>query len=104
MEMHSLLALAEFDAKRPVTKMLHSSDPLRLVLFCLEAGQTVPAHSSPSTVAFYTLSGEGQVLVGDKKVAAEAGSLVMIQPNEPHGLSAGRGRLVVLAAIAPAPQ
>lgn len=102
MDLQRLHDLMEFDPQRPVSKVVHNSEQMRLVLFCLEAGQTIPAHTSPSAVAFLTLSGRGQVLIGRERAQVEDGCLVVAPPQEPHGLVA-QERLAVLAAIAPSP-
>ncbi len=102
-ETHSIAPLAEFDPKRPVSKIVHNSAHLRVVLFCLDSGQSIPAHTSPSTVTFHTLAGKGEVLVGNEVVPVEAGQLTVAPPNVPHGLTA-RQRLTVLATIAPSPE
>ena len=102
-ENYSIGSLADFDPQRPVSKILHDSAHMRVVLFCLDSGQSIPAHTSPSTVTFYTLSGKGEVLVGKESVHTEAGHLTVAPPDEPHGLTA-RQRMTVIAPIAPRPE
>ncbi|MBI4297964.1 MAG: cupin domain-containing protein [Chloroflexi bacterium] len=102
MEKHQILEIVDFDNARPVTKILHNSNTLRLALFCLQAGQTIAPHTSPSQVAFYTIQGQGEITVGKERIPAKTGSLITASPQEPHGLRAHEP-MVVLAAIAPAP-
>lgn len=92
----------EFDPQRYISKLLHDSERVRVVLFCLESGQEVSPHTSSSEVVFYVLEGSGRVMVGEEEMEANAGSLISCPPQVPHGLRA-ENRLVVLAHISPRP-
>jgi|SRR5690349_19035177 len=89
--------------KRPATATLHDSPDLRLVVFRLAAGQSVPPHRSVSTVALTAISGEGFVLGGDEERTITAGETVVFEPNELHGMRAAGSELVLLATITPRP-
>lgn len=92
----------EFSKAKYVSKLLYDSEAIRLVLFCLEAGQEVPAHTSDSRVVMSVIEGEGSFIVGDKTPDVRAGYIAVCEPNEEHGMKA-RTKMVILAAIAPAP-
>ncbi|MBI4295960.1 MAG: cupin domain-containing protein [Chloroflexi bacterium] len=92
----------EFDARRPVSKLLYDSDKCRLVLFCLEPGQEISPHTSTSEVVFYGVDGECTVLVGDDTVSLQQQTIVTCPPNLPHGIKTVT-RAVVMAVIAPRP-
>ena len=92
----------EFDPVRPKNKIIADSPQARVMIFCLEAGQVVPTHGSPSLVLFYTVAGEGMALVGEEEVPLRPGVLVQCPPNVPHGLK-GVNSLVVMATVAPRP-
>lgn len=92
----------EFDPERYISKLLHDSERIRVVLFCLEPGQEVAAHTSSSEVVFYVLEGNGRIMIGEEEVEAKAGSLITCPPQISHGLRA-EDRLVVLAYISPRP-
>lgn len=92
----------EFSDKKYVSKLLYDSEDIRLVLFCLNAGQEVPAHTSDSRVVMTVVEGEGSFIVGDKTPAVKPGYIAVCEPNESHGMSA-KTKMLVLAAIAPAP-
>ncbi len=93
----------EFMDERPRTKMLHDSSQFRAVLFCLEKGQGVPRHTSPSEVMMLVHKGSGTVIVGDREHAMKAGEMVICRPNESHGFRSEGERMVVLALIIPSP-
>jgi len=99
----NLLALVEFLPDRPRIQLVHDSENLRLVLFCLKAGQEVPAHTSTSEVLVLALRGEGKFLLGDDEIPLLEGSVASCPPRQPHGLKA-ESDLVVLAVISPRPE
>ena len=60
--------LKEFDSRRFVSKLIFDSEKMRVVLFCLKAGQEVSPHSAPSEVLFHCIEGEGKAIVGTDTV------------------------------------
>lgn len=102
MEVVDLTQEVRFDPARPTTKVLVDTEKVRVVLFCLEAGQVVPAHGADAEVVFYTVEGTGVATVGDEEVPLRSGVVVRCPPNVQHGLQGGDA-LVVMAAIAPRP-
>jgi quercetin dioxygenase-like cupin family protein len=88
---------------RPATATLHDSADLRLVVFRLAAGQSVPPHRSGSTVALTAISGQGFVRGGDEERPVAAGDTVVFEPNELHGMRAHGSDFVLLATITPRP-
>ena len=92
---------------RPATAVVHDTDDLRLVVFRLDAGQSVPPHRSVSSVMLTVLEGDG-VLSGEADgatldVACKPGDVVTYAPNELHGMRADTGELLLLATITPRP-
>ena len=88
---------------RPATATLHDSADLRLIVFRLAAGQSVPPHRNASTVAITAISGQGFIRGGDEEQAVNAGDTVVFEPNELHGMRAHGSELVLLATITPRP-
>jgi quercetin dioxygenase-like cupin family protein len=102
MERISLDELEEYSREHPVTKLLHDSEAVRVVLFCLDAGQEIPLHVSTSRVLMHVIKGRGCLRAGEKEVKARPGTLVVCAREEPHGMKAEE-RMIVLATIAPSP-
>jgi quercetin dioxygenase-like cupin family protein len=94
--------VVSFDPVRPTPKALIDTPQARVLLFCLETGQEVPAHGSDSEVLFYTVQGTGLATVGEEEIALRPGVMVRCPAKLPHGLK-GHESLVVLATIAPRP-
>ena len=92
---------------RPAMAILHDSPDTRIIVFRLDAGQTVPPHRSASTVVLTVLSGTG-VLSGEPAATpaeqrCTTADVVAYEPNELHGMRAGTDELIVLATITPRP-
>lgn len=88
---------------RPAMALVHDGPDARLVVFRLAPGQSVPVHTSASSVILQVLSGSGQVSGRDGELDVRAGMAVAYEPQEPHGMHARTEELVVLAVIAPRP-
>jgi mannose-6-phosphate isomerase-like protein (cupin superfamily) len=53
---------------------------------------------------YYVLDGEGVFLLEERELPMQAGDLLVAPDGVPHGVrNSGRGRLLVLAVLAPAP-
>lgn len=102
MQTEQIAKLKEFDPGRFVSKLIFDSERMRIVLFCLKAGQELSPHSAPSEVLFHCVEGEGKAIIGKDEVNITAGSLVDCHPQIAHGLKAVKD-LVVIAVIAPRP-
>jgi quercetin dioxygenase-like cupin family protein len=87
---------------RPFKKVLFASPHVRLVMFALEPGQTLPSHRVDSEVLLLVHQGTGSFERGETRVSGKAGDLLAIPVGQPHGFTA-KDRLVVLAIIAPDP-
>jgi quercetin dioxygenase-like cupin family protein len=90
----------EFSKEKYISKILFDSDKVRMVLFCLEKGQEVPAHTVESQVVMVVLTGKGSFIVGNKTHAAKQDSVVICENMEAHGIKADE-QMVVLASIIP---
>lgn len=98
----NVLTGARFSKDRPVTRVLHDSEQMRVVSFCLSAGQVIEPHYSPSRVLMQVVSGTGTLTVGDNVEPVGPGSVAVCEPMEAHGMSANED-MVIVAVIAPSP-
>ena len=88
---------------RPATTLVHDSADARVVMFRIEPGQEVAAHSSTSSVVLLVISGAGSVTGSQGERAVTAGNIVAYDPKELHGMRAAGEQLVIAAVIAPRP-
>jgi len=98
----NLLTLVEFLPEKPRVLLVHDSERLRLVLFCLKSGQELPPHTSTSEVVMQVLRGRGKFVLGEEEIPSSEGSLAACPPGVAHGLKAEED-FVVLATISPRP-
>lgn len=91
-----------FSPDKYVTRILHDSERMRSILFCLLPGQKVEPHTTTSEVLFYLIQGKATFILGEERIDLEAGAYTLSKSNQPHGFEA-KEDLVVLAIIAPRP-
>lgn len=107
MHLYHPLGLAEHAgtsrANAPGMAIVHDRDAVRIIVFRIEPGQQVAAHTSPSTVVLTVLQGDGLVLGADEPEMVHAGDVVAFAPRELHGMRALHERFVVMATITPRP-
>jgi|TARA_B100000315_G_scaffold245195_1_gene270797 quercetin dioxygenase-like cupin family protein len=102
METLNLADVEEYLEEYPVIKILHDSEYVRVVLFCLNVNQEIPVHVSSSKVVMQVLNGEGLIKAGKKEIKGKRGTIVFCDKEEPHGMKAEK-QFTVLATIAPRP-
>ncbi len=95
-------AVAPHPAK-PAMALIHDAPDARLVVFRIAPGQVVPVHTSMSAVVLYVVSGAGIVAGAEGERSVRPGTVVVYEPNEPHGMRAVGEELNILALIAPRP-
>jgi quercetin dioxygenase-like cupin family protein len=92
---------------RPATAVLHDADDVRLVVFRLAPGQSVPPHRSVSTVLLTVVEGAGVISGEDGGTPVDrrcaTGDVVAFEPNELHGMRAEGESMMLLATITPRP-
>ena len=91
------------NASRPATATIYDSDDVRMVVFRLSPGQSVPPHRSKSTVTLTVLNGAGFFSGENEEIPCSAGDVVVYEPDEMHGMRADSEELLLLAEIAPRP-
>jgi quercetin dioxygenase-like cupin family protein len=81
---------------------LAGSDRVKLVLACLEPGQSIPAHEPSVDMALVVLEGEGVLICGDHEEPIRAGSIGFVPGGMRRGVKATT-RLVALHTVSPPP-
>lgn len=90
-------------ADRPASTLLHDEANVRVVAFRLQPGQTVPPHTSTSTVMVVVTEGSGTFHGDAGEALLKVGEGAVYAPNELHSISAGDEPLRFLAVITPRP-
>ncbi len=81
--------------------VLHQDETVNVTLFGFSAGHELSAHSAPTPAILYFLEGEAEVLLGEDKVSAQAGSFIHMPPMLSHGISAKSAVKMLLIQIKP---
>jgi len=96
---------AEFRPDRMGKSTLYASPRLLVGLNAFEPGQSHALHAHPDMDKVYqVVEGEGVFLLEAQELPMRAGELLVAPAGVPHGVrNSGKGRLLVLAILAPAP-
>jgi quercetin dioxygenase-like cupin family protein len=91
-----------FDPNRFVPKPLFESPEMKVIQAAFKAGQFIPVHKPDVHVVLYILSGEGEVVAGEKRRQVKEGDLVIIPRKVARGVKA-KTDMVVLHVVSPSP-
>ncbi len=92
----------EGGSRSPV--VLHTGDEGRAVLIGLESGQELGDHQVKESAFLVVLEGSVRVSAGGEELEAEAGTLVLFDPDERRSVTAAEGaRILLLLAPWPGP-
>ena len=71
-----------------VSRELASTPAGTITLFAFDKGQGLSEHSAPFDAIVQVLEGRVEFSIGGNKITAEAGQVVVMPADIPHGLSA----------------
>jgi quercetin dioxygenase-like cupin family protein len=91
-----------FDPARFAPKLLFESPEMKVIQAAFHAGQFIPVHKPDVHVVLYILSGEGEVVAGEKRRNVKEGDLVVIPRKMSRGVKA-KTDMVVLHVVSPPP-
>jgi mannose-6-phosphate isomerase-like protein (cupin superfamily) len=96
---------AEWRSDKMGKATIYESSRLLIGLNGFEPDQSHALHAHVGTdKMYYVLDGEGVFLLEDRELPMRAGDLLVAPEGVPHGVrNTGQRRLLVLAALAPAP-
>ena len=94
---HALAALVDYAEGSIVSRTLVDKEQGTLTLFAFDEGQSLSTHTAPFDAYVNVLDGRAELTVGDKKVTAEAGQIVLMPANVPHAVRAvGRFKMMLI--------
>jgi quercetin dioxygenase-like cupin family protein len=91
-----------FDPKRFVATPLFECPEMKVIRATFQAGQFIPVHMPDVHVVLYILSGEGEVVAGEKRHRVREGDLVVVPRKVARGVKA-KTDMVVLHVVSPLP-
>lgn len=71
-----------------LSRTIHQDDRLKAVLFGFAAGQELSEHTASTPAIMHFLKGEADVVLGQDKVTASAGTWIHMPSRLPHSILA----------------
>jgi quercetin dioxygenase-like cupin family protein len=90
-------------SSRPATAIVHDVPDVRMLVFRIAPGQSVPLHTNAATVILTVLEGHGRIAGADGEQPVTAGNVIAFAPHEPHGMRAIDTEFTLVATISPNP-
>jgi quercetin dioxygenase-like cupin family protein len=91
-----------FNPARFAPKPLFESPEMKVIQAAFRAGQFIPVHKPDVHVALYIVSGEGEVVAGEKRHHVKEGDLVVVPRKVARGVKA-KTDMVILHVVSPPP-
>jgi quercetin dioxygenase-like cupin family protein len=91
-----------FDPNRFTARTLFECPEMKVVQAAFRAGQFIPVHTPDVHVVIYVLSGEGEVVAGEKRQRVKEGDLVVVPRKVKRGVKA-KTDMVILHVVSPPP-
>lgn len=82
-----------------LSRTLHDSSDVKVVLFGFSAGHELSAHTAPMPASLYFLEGEAELTLGSETHAVHAGVFAHMPPNLNHAIVAKTPMVMLLVMI-----
>ncbi|MFZ5969299.1 MAG: cupin domain-containing protein [Bacillota bacterium] len=96
-----LVDLLEYQEGRVVSRTLSQRSDLSMTLFAFEKGEGISSHSAAGDAFVYILDGKAEITIGDEKILASEGEVVVMPANIPHALDAVERFKMFLVVVKP---
>lgn len=84
-----------------VSRPLHEANGCKIVLFAMDAGQAISAHTVRFPAVVQVLDGRLRVVIGETAHAVEGGCAILLPAGVPHGVSAEQPARWLLTLMRP---
>ena len=95
----SLAGLVEVAPGKIVSRTFVQRPEMTITLFSFAAGEGVSTHSAPGDAMLYVLEGQAKVTIGGKPMTVNAGEVVVMPANIPHGVDAEQDFKMLLTVV-----
>lgn len=83
-----MVTLVDYQPGKVVSLTLSQNQALSMTLFAFAKGEAISSHSAPGDAMVYILDGKADITIGNEKVTATTGQVVVMPAEIPHGLDA----------------
>ncbi|HOM60755.1 MAG TPA: cupin domain-containing protein [Anaerohalosphaeraceae bacterium] len=84
----NLRDLVQISADSIVSKILLDKPAGSLTLFAFDKGQRLSEHTSPYDALVQIIEGTAELIIGGRKITADAGQIVIMPAGIPHAVNA----------------
>ena len=95
----SLAGLVEVAPGKIVSRTFVQRPEMTITLFSFAAGEGISTHSAPGDAMLYVLEGQAKVTIGGKPMTVNAGEVVVMPANIPHGVDAEQDFKMLLTVV-----
>ncbi len=82
-----------------VSKQIIKKPNGNITLFAFDKGESLTEHTSPYEAVVCMVDGEMEIKIGGNPYDVEAGEIIVMPPNVPHGLKAKQKSKMLLTMI-----
>ncbi|KAB3527300.1 cupin domain-containing protein [Alkaliphilus serpentinus] len=96
-----MVDLIDYHEGQVVSRTISQRDDLSITLFAFDKGEAISTHSSPGDALVHVLDGKAEITIGEEKIIATEGDVVVMPANIPHGLDAIEKFKMFLVVVKP---
>ena len=83
-----LVDLVSYQEGSVVSRQITKADAGNVTLFAFDAGQELSEHTAPFDALAHIIEGEVEIRISGKLYLLNAGEVIIMPANEPHGVKA----------------
>ena len=95
----NLAGLVNIEPGKIISRTFVQRPEVTVTLFSFGAGEGVSTHSAPGDAMLYVLEGQAKVTIGGKPMTVNAGEVVVMPANIPHGVDAEQDFKMLLTVV-----
>ncbi len=88
--------IESFPPESILSRTIYQDDKIKTILFGFHPGQELSEHTAAVPALLHFIQGEAQLILGEDKKTAQAGTWVRIPPRLPHSVQAKTKTLMLL--------
>ena len=96
-----MASLIDYQEGRVVSRTLAQRLDLSMTLFAFDKGEGISSHSAAGDALVYIMDGTAEITIGEEKIKASTGEVVVMPANIPHALDAVERFKMFLVVVKP---
>ncbi|MHB1421214.1 MAG: cupin domain-containing protein [Bacillota bacterium] len=94
-----LSPLVTYQDGQVVSRTLAQNEAMNMTLFAFAVGEGLSSHTAPGDAMVYIMDGQAEVTVGEEKIIARKGQVVILPAHVPHALDAQEKFKMLLVVV-----